>query len=324
MSLSKKWTSFGSSRGSNSATAPGLNSSVSNYDAARGYYLPESPEAMMRQLADYAFMLRDFKLAFSTYESLRTDFSNDKAWLYHASASELAGVSYLLIPQILSNRSRSQIVDQKIDAALYSYLARCSMPTGALRALILTIELLTGRGPAAADDAVKWAIRLLDLSILTLLQQALITERIADIHRLQSGLGSLGLGSRRRQSVLWNTLATTLWAKLIRPAQASIRLREARTMMERHSSTPNDLPFPTMGSLFLQLGQGEPGTRNEIPFQPGQAPIGDHYDNSIYDTNKRLDQLITSAEPQLEPEPSPVDAGGFSTVDADHVGFEKA
>jgi hypothetical protein len=40
----------------------------------------------MRKLADFAFMLRDWKLAHSTYDLLRTDFNNDKAWKYHAAA----------------------------------------------------------------------------------------------------------------------------------------------------------------------------------------------------------------------------------------------
>ncbi|KAL8942292.1 MAG: hypothetical protein Q9216_001765 [Gyalolechia sp. 2 TL-2023] len=324
MSLSKKWTGFGSSRGSSTTTASGSNPYSSNFDVARGFYLPESPEAMMRQLADYAFMLRDFKLAFSTYESLRTDFSNDKAWVYHASASELAGVSYLLLPQVLSNRTRFEIVDQKIDAALYSYLARCSLSTGAIRALILTMELLTGKGPAAADEAAKWAIRLLDLAILTPLQQALITERIADIHRLQSGSGSLGLGSRRRQSVLWNTLSTSLWSKLVMPAQAMIRLREARTMMEGPGAAASDLPFPKMYLFFAHLGQKELGIRHETPFETGQNPVSDHYDDSDYEINERLDQPFTSIASQSEVVPAPVDAGGFSTVDANQLGVEQA
>lgn len=316
MSLSKKWTGFGSSRGSTSATSSVSTSSSSNYDAARGYYLPESPEAMLRQLADYAFMLRDFKLAFSTYETLRTDFSNDKAWLYHASASELAGVSYLLISQIPSNRSKSEIVDQKIDAALYSYLARCSMPTGAVRALILTIELLTGRGSAAADDAAKWAIRLLDLAILSPFQQALVTERIADINRSQSGSGPLGLGSRRRQSVLWNTLSTNLWAKLDIPGRASIRLHEARVLMGEDCLTVDHSPFPRINSP-LHPEQGELGTVDDTLLQLGPTPLSNHFDNSPQAKDEGTDQLMNSTGPRIEPEFGSVDASGFSSISAE-------
>ena len=44
----------------------------------------------MRKLADYAFMLRDWKLAHSTYDILRKDFANDKAWKYAAGAQVLS------------------------------------------------------------------------------------------------------------------------------------------------------------------------------------------------------------------------------------------
>ena len=40
----------------------------------------------MRKLADFAFMLRDWKLAHSTYDIVRKDFANDKAWKYAAGA----------------------------------------------------------------------------------------------------------------------------------------------------------------------------------------------------------------------------------------------
>ena len=77
ISMSKRY--FGTSRGSNST-------STSNYDAVTASYVPSSNEAKMRKLADYAFMLRDWKLAWSCYDLLRTDFANDKAWRYHAGA----------------------------------------------------------------------------------------------------------------------------------------------------------------------------------------------------------------------------------------------
>ncbi|KAL8840685.1 MAG: hypothetical protein Q9170_001203 [Blastenia crenularia] len=322
MSLSKKWAGFGSSRGSNPSMNTATNSTSGNYDPGRGYYLPEVPEAIMRQLADYAFMLRDFKLAFSTYESLRTDFSNDKAWFYHASASELAGISYLLIPQTLSNRSRSEMVDQKLDAALYSYLARCRTPVGALRALILTIELLMGKGSAAADDAVKWAIRLLDLAILTPLQQALITERVADIHQLQTGSGLLGLGSRTRHTQLWRRLASALWAELGRPVQVEPGLSEALTVAEDLSHATNDPSSPEIDSFFKFPAQERSEPRDKAIIQPDSITFDTHGNRTRYEPNERLDQRFTPAEP--EPEPGPTDFGGFSTIDANHINFEDA
>lgn len=46
----------------------------------------------MRKLADYAFMLRDWKFAHSIYDLLRKDFLNDKAWMYHAGSQ--VGINY--------------------------------------------------------------------------------------------------------------------------------------------------------------------------------------------------------------------------------------
>lgn len=78
LSMSKRYFTASSSRNSTSSS--------SNYDALSQSYPPSSPEAQMRKLADYAFMVRDWRLAHSIYELLRTDFNNDKAWKYHAGA----------------------------------------------------------------------------------------------------------------------------------------------------------------------------------------------------------------------------------------------
>jgi len=77
LSISKRYFGTSSSRHSTSS---------SNYDPISASYPPSSPEAQMRKLADFAFMLRDWKLAHSVYDLLRTDFNSDKAWKYHAAA----------------------------------------------------------------------------------------------------------------------------------------------------------------------------------------------------------------------------------------------
>lgn len=43
-------------------------------------YPYQTQEAQTRRLADFAFMIRDYKLAASTYEFVKKDASNDKAW----------------------------------------------------------------------------------------------------------------------------------------------------------------------------------------------------------------------------------------------------
>src|SRR4051794_8995398 len=65
MSLSKKWTGFGTGS-RNTSIASGLGGGASgNYDSLQGSYRYDTPEAILRKLADYAFMLRDYKLASS-------------------------------------------------------------------------------------------------------------------------------------------------------------------------------------------------------------------------------------------------------------------
>ena len=217
-----KWTGFGGSRSSSSNGTS--NGSSSNYNALQGYYRPDTPEALMRKLADYAFMLRDWKLAQSTYELLRSDFSNDKAWKYHAAANEMAAISTLMVPQALSSKVRSETVDQMLETASYSYITRCGSSYGALRALALGMELLRLRGGSAADDAARWGSRILDNKAVGVIGDALIKERISACYASKPGSGSSGWGSRTRKSVLWSILAADAWLTLGKPQQARLRL----------------------------------------------------------------------------------------------------
>ncbi|KAL8812421.1 MAG: hypothetical protein Q9223_000336 [Gallowayella weberi] len=320
MSLSKRLTGFGSTRGANATTSTTPSLTNSNFDSSRGYYLPESPEAITRQLADYAFMLRDFKMAFSTYDTLRTDFSNDKAWSYHASANELASVSYLLIPQTLSIRSIFEVVDQRVEAALYSYITRCSLPLGAARCILLTVELLIGREAGAAEGAAKWAMKSLELGILSAIPQALMTERISDFHKSQQGSGLKRLGSRKRQTAFWNTLASLLWTRLDEHGLASSRLRHAQTAMNNLGSLSIALPFPTMSLLFSRLGSkgAELGYEDELSIRLDPVSSSEHTKGLVLDLTER------PMYQERAQKSDSTDASGFSAIEANHPGFEPA
>ena len=226
MSLSKKWAFGSSSRSSSNGNSASAGSN-SNYDTLQGFYRPDAPEAIMRKLADYAFMLRDWKLAQSTYELLRTDFNNDKAWKYHAAANEMAAISTLLIPQAMSSKIRSETVDQMLETASYSYITRCGASYGALRALTLGMELLRLRGGSATEDAARWGARLLDHKVVGVVGDALMKERIAACYASKKGAGSGLWGSRTRKSALWSILAADTWLTLGKPQQAKLRLDEA-------------------------------------------------------------------------------------------------
>ncbi|TGZ83615.1 hypothetical protein EX30DRAFT_303512 [Ascodesmis nigricans] len=224
MSLSKRYFTSSSSRNSGSAS--------SNYDPTSGSYAPSTPEAQMRKLADYAFMLRDYRLAHSIYDLLRTDFNNDKAWKYHAAVQEMTVISLLLITNSISHKTRQDTIDPHLDLALYSYLNRCSSTFSALRCLLVTVELLRLRSNCA-DDASKWAIRALDIKGLGQLSRALITERVGDCYRARdfSG-GSTHIGTRKRKSAMWKMLAAKEWVQAGKIPQARRCLDVALPMYE--------------------------------------------------------------------------------------------
>ncbi|KAJ4294749.1 hypothetical protein N0V88_004983 [Collariella sp. IMI 366227] len=225
MSLSKRWAFGGSSRASSSSSS----SSSSNYDAL-GFYRADSPEAIMRRLADFAFMLRDWKLAMSTYELLRSDFQNDKAWKYHAAANEMAALALLIMPQNLSSKTRIETINQMLEQAFYSYHIRCNSLYGAARCTMLALELLRLRGGAGIDESVRWGIRVLEARLTGPVGDALLRERMAVCYASKLGAGSQAWGSRRRKSALWSVLAAESWIAQGKYIQARKCLGDARSM----------------------------------------------------------------------------------------------
>lgn len=220
ISFSKKLTGFGSSRGSSNAGSSSSSGSTSNYDALQGFYRPETPEAVMRKLADFAFMLRDWKLAQSTYDILRADYNDDKAWKYYAGTNEMTAISALLAQSALTTKVRSETVDQTLDIASYSYLNRCATPYHALRSLALGAELLRSRGGLAADDAARWETRILEMNLLGPIGQGLFTQQVAACYGSRRGAGTKGWGSRRRKAAFWEMLAASAWLELKKPTQS--------------------------------------------------------------------------------------------------------
>lgn len=263
MSLSKRWTPFGGSRSSTSASP----SSNSNYDSLQGFYRPDAPEAIMRRLADYCFMLRDWKLALSTYDILRTDFQNDKAWRHYAGASEMAALSALMAPTPLSSKTRSENIDTWIEAASYSYTdrQRSAAPYYALRTLALATELLRLRGSSAADDAARWATRILEIGLVGSVGHALLTERISACYSIRTGLGTYRLGNRRRKAALYAVLAAEAWWRLQRSQQAEKNLEAAlrlyNTRAETRDGAAVKLPFDDMQRFVDDLRQQILGMR---------------------------------------------------------------
>lgn len=261
MSLSKRWTPFGSGRTSSSQAV-----GSSNYDSLQGFYRPDAPEALMRKLADYSFMLRDWKLALSTYDILRTDFNNDKAWRHYAGAAEMAALSALMSTGPLSSKTRTENIDGWIEAASYSYTdrQRSAAPYYALRTLALGLELLRLRGSSAADDAARWASRILETGLVGAIGSALFTERVSACYSVRTGVGTFNLGSRRRKAAFWSAMAAENWYRLDKALQAekcletALRLYGTRT---ENNEGVGKLPFPQMQAFMDDLRQQILGLR---------------------------------------------------------------
>ena len=319
MSLSKRWTGFGSAKAGTSSPG-GSSTSGSNYNSQEGYYPPDTPEATMRQLADYAFMLRDWKLAYTTYDLVRADFGHDKAWQYHAAANEMAAITSLLSSQNSSVRYRSDLVDQMLDTAVYSYLTRCAMPWGVIRCLALAVELLRSRGPLCADDAARWGGKLLELDVLRPVAQVLTTERIADCYISRSDRITPTTTTRRRQAAFWNILASSGWSKLDMFDLAQHRLREATSIYESANYENANVPFPSMRPFWNSLMQGS----NAKDLNDASALIDTHIEQQgqlDFSTLGEKQHAQAFVRPAAGVED--VDLEGFTTQDAGHVFHEK-
>lgn len=221
----------------------------------------------MRRLADYCFMMRDWKLALSTYDILCTDFQNDKAWRHYAGAAEMAALSALMAPAPLSAKNRSENIDAWIEAASYSYTdrQRSAAPYYALRTLALSLELLRLRGSSAADDAARWGVRILETGLVGAVGNALMTERIAACYSIRTGVGAYKLGSRRRKAALWAVLASEGWGRLGKSLQAEkcldTALRLYNTQTENSKGGAVKLPFDDMQRFVDDLRQQIMGLR---------------------------------------------------------------
>ncbi|KAK1254471.1 hypothetical protein MKX08_008466 [Trichoderma sp. CBMAI-0020] len=290
MSLSKRWTGFGSSsRSSSSGNSISINTSKDGYDPS-GFYRADTSEAIMRKLADFAFMLRDWKLAHSTYDLLRSDFSESKAWKYHAATNEMAALSLLLMPQQLTSKSRAETVDQMLESAFYSYNTRCSSPYGATRTLILAQELLRLRGGSSIDDAARWCTRLLETKILGRIGDALVKERLAICYASKLGVGSWSWGSRRRKSAAWSVFAARAWAQQSKHIPAQRCLNEAKKMYETLPHGQGISRFAsareTMDSLQRELTE-----KLEYPAGHGRGVPEDAIDDTIDEESEALTDM---------------------------------
>jgi len=124
---------------------PGSGSSSSTpehrYNSTTGSYPHQSQEAQTRRLADFSFMLGDYKLASQMYEYLRRDTFSDQAWSYYSSANQMIGLCTLL-QSSFSQRSKLNI---DLQSFLFDHTAAAA-PVSQLRIVMIYYEMARAVG----------------------------------------------------------------------------------------------------------------------------------------------------------------------------------
>ena len=249
MNLSKRFTGFGSTRGSKTTSS----TSNSSFVLENGFYEVTSNEAIMHRLADYAFMLRDWKLANSTNDLLRTDFADDKAWYHQARVNEMLAFGMLLAAGTSSSQPKFEAVDQAIENAIYTHATRCADTRAVVRCLTIAAELHVQAGGSSIEGAIRWSRRLLELGSLSPVEQALVAERLAYFYSLRAGSGSLNWDSRARKAAFWNVLTADVWLSLERPSNASSRFLLAKDLYASQKLLGEPPIFLSMTNLWHDL-----------------------------------------------------------------------
>ncbi|KAK6463975.1 ER-golgi trafficking TRAPP I complex 85 kDa subunit-domain-containing protein [Scheffersomyces coipomensis] len=137
---------------STSSTSSGVINSAVPFNSIEHYYHKSSSEQIIRKLADWSLILKDFKYAYSTYDLIKKDYTNDKAWVYVASIQEMCIVSLLLaqtqegtvnsIDKSTLRRIRYDIIEPYIDNLSYTFKSRLNIKTYSFKTLLITVELL--------------------------------------------------------------------------------------------------------------------------------------------------------------------------------------
>jgi len=60
----------------------------------------DSLEIASRKLADLYFLFGNYSGAYQLYHQLKKDFQGDQAWIYYASALEMAALSHFMMAQL--------------------------------------------------------------------------------------------------------------------------------------------------------------------------------------------------------------------------------
>jgi len=131
--MMRSW--LGGKKGPETASPAPSASSAAAASGGAPRYTANTIEAQLRQLADYAFLLRDYATALANYRLAGADFKGDKAWRHYAGTLEMAALCLYL-----ADGSRRDLEDSLEKAA--SHYLRGGSPRHATKATLLQLDLL--------------------------------------------------------------------------------------------------------------------------------------------------------------------------------------
>lgn len=242
-----------------------------NYNSELGIYRYNSTQTLTKKLADWSFMLRDYRYSYTTYELAKKDFLNDKAWTHLASASEMAAISLLMGAANITSKLKNDTIDPLMDNSNYTYLARCGLKTYALRSILVVSELFCNLRDtwSNAPTAIKWVQKALNDKLVTktgkvvllerigyyysicisaqakaIMTRKLITEKSQDemnddedvdfVNPLKLNIRNIATmgNTRQRKSALFKLIAARNWDPVSEPLQVLMCLQDTKTVYQ--------------------------------------------------------------------------------------------
>lgn len=157
---------------------------IQSYKTADGteQFLASSDEFLLRKLADWSIMISNFKIAFTTYDSLANDLENFP--LYLASCLEWCSVSLLMGAQsIVTVKMIKNDITPLIDRAVEIYKFE-NRPNFETRCMLLFAELFLSLSDSwtSTPYAINYLETILSDGKLKPLSQTLIWERLSDCY----------------------------------------------------------------------------------------------------------------------------------------------
>lgn len=215
---SKKWGSSNKSSFFSFGRGEEPEKSELQYNPTDGYYNGKSPEMIIRRLADWYFMMGDYKNSYNLYDLIKKDMTNDKAYIHSSSlqefivASLLLGASNRVNPfnvmsdeksiQSITSKMIADIITPALDSTFYSYLSRFNMKSHSIRLTIIMAELylllgqsmaytqaqsptsvVSGQSPGMYySEAIKLFKKIIDSNLLSNLINSFLIQRVAYIY----------------------------------------------------------------------------------------------------------------------------------------------